>query len=238
VIFKDPVLLLDNGACPYLEGRSWQVELFTADSMEGARYEDLLASGWRRSGSVFYRNKCPGCALCYPIRLDASRAAPTKSQRRVLRKNSDVTVKLLPSRFDRRSYELYARYVAARHADAKDAENPSPRSYESFLIRSPLKSVISRYVAAAPEGEILVGNGYLDVLRDGLSSVYFVFDPDQGRRSLGTLSVFKEAELCVRHGLRWYYLGFYVPGSRKMAYKRNFRPYQVAIDGEWRDVEL
>jgi arginyl-tRNA--protein-N-Asp/Glu arginylyltransferase len=247
-----PVLRCDNGPCPYLDDRNWQVEFFSVSAMAGGYYERLLAEGWRRSGSVFYQNHCPGCSLCYPIRLDTLAFRPSKSQRRVKRRNSDLTVEFYPAQYNAACFNLYTRYVAARHPDPDSDSsgsvdmndgtmadpNSSREAYRKFLIESPVETLMSCYYLGSGPNRKLIATGYLDILEEGLSSVYFAFDPDEGARSLGTYSVMMEAELCVRLGFRWYYLGFYVPGSRKMSYKRNFRPYQIAIDGEWQDIEM
>lgn len=75
----------------------------------------------------------------------------------------------------------------------------------------------------------LCGAGIIDILPAGLSSVYFIFDPDEGRRSLGYYSVFIEASLALRMGKPFYYLGFWVPGAPTMDYKADFHPLQVAV---------
>jgi arginine-tRNA-protein transferase len=131
----------------------------------------------------------------------------------------------------REDYELFLRYLAVRHPE--DAEGFDEAAYVRSYIRSPVETVIVRY--RTPAGR-LVALSYLDVLPDGLSSVYFAFDPDESKRSLGVYSVFAEAAFARELGLRWYYLGFWVKDCRKMAYKANFRPYQLACDGEWREV--
>ena len=82
------------------------------------------------------------------------------------------------------------------------------------------------------EGELLA-TGYADFLPGGISSVYFAFEPDQARRSLGAWSVLREAALARESGRRYYYLGFWVPGAAKMDYKANFAPFEVARHGHW-----
>ena len=82
------------------------------------------------------------------------------------------------------------------------------------------------------EGRLLA-TGYADFLPGGISSVYFAFEPDQARRSLGTWSVLREAALARESGRRDHYLGFWVPGAAKMDYKANFAPFEVARHGHW-----
>lgn len=219
-----------HGPCPYLGGRTWISEEFAAGSFPPSLYESLLAEGFRRSGVVFYRNRCPGCSSCVPIRLDAGRFEPGRSKRRLARRNAAIAVELLPATFSPERFELYRRYTAARHAEGGERQD-SRAPYESFLIRNPLGTgAIAEY--RLPDGR-LAATGYLDVLPEGLSSVYFAFDPGLSSLSLGTWSVGRELELAASLGKRWYYLGFWVPGSPKMDYKGDFGPFEYARDGEW-----
>jgi arginine-tRNA-protein transferase len=107
----------------------------------------------------------------------------------------------------------------------------SEESFDRFLGSSPIQTDVMEYRV----GDRLVGAGWLDILPEGLSTVYFAFEPAEHKRSLGTFSALKEIELCQELGKPWYYLGYFVPGSPKMSYKTRFRPYQLLMDGEWRD---
>lgn len=215
-------------ACPYARKNPHAVRSFWSVSCDGAEYERALESGWRRSGRVFYRNVCDGCDSCVPIRVDATRVAPTKAQRRAIRLNADLSVSVSAPAFEAEDYRLFTKYLRMRHGE--DATGWDERTYVAAYIESPVDSAIVRYRDGAGT---LVALGFVDVLPGGFSSVYFAFDPDEGRRSLGSYSVFAESALLRSVGKRWYYLGFLVPDCRKMAYKANFRPHELARDGTW-----
>ena len=216
----------NHGDCPYLPDRTWVTHDFGLREMPGAAYEAMLVDGWRRSGHSFYRNHCPGCRCCTPIRVPVTGFVPSGSQRRCLRRNADVAVSVEPTGCPEDVFDLYRRYVRSRHRPDGD---PEMEEYEAFLGRSPVDTRIMRYTVAGR----LVGVGWVDVLANGVSSVYYAFDPEEGRRSLGTFSVMREVELAAALGVEWLYLGFYVPGSPKMRYKGNFRPCEYAVDGDW-----
>ncbi len=231
--------VLDLGPCPYLEGRSWRAQEFGAASMPGEVYEALLVQGFRRSGLLFYKPVCTACARCVPLRLDAERFEPSPSQRRLVRRNSDVRVELSEGGFSEERFSLYRRYLRARHGGEEEDEEAARRAYVEFLVESPLRgpgagSAVAEYRLA--DGR-LIATGYIDLLPAGLSSVYFAFDPDESRRSLGTWSVLRELALALSLGRRYYYLGFWVPGSRKMDYKAWFRPFEYAQGGRWMVAE-
>jgi arginine-tRNA-protein transferase len=221
---------INHGDCPYLPDRTWITHTFQVGSLSESLYETMIGQGWRRSGTAFYQNHCPGCNLCIPIRVPTDRFRPSKSQRRVLRRNADVEVSTGPLRGEDEAYELYRRYNVTRHGEDETA---SRAGFRSFLFDSPINTRMMRYTV---DGH-LIGIGWVDAVPDGLSSVYFVFDPAESGRSLGTFSAMKEIETARALGMNWLYLGFYVPGCRKMSYKRRFRPFQLLEDGRWVDYE-
>lgn len=231
-----PLQELTYGPCPYLaEAPSWRVAEFSLRALAPAVYENLLAKGFRRSGTSFYKTICEDCDRCIPIRIDAELFEPTKSQRRVARLNSRTVF-----HFDDRNpgfredrFRLYGAYCRDRHGKTRGPEE-SALSYFGFLVDSPLDPVaVTEYWVPAENGRTLAGNGYLDVLPGGLSSIYFAWAAEARRLSLGTYSILREIQLCRELGKRWYYLGFWVPGSQMMDYKANFGPAEIAREGTW-----
>jgi arginine-tRNA-protein transferase len=203
-----------------------------------AVYEAAQARGWRRSGRVLYRNACPGgCRACVPIRIDALSFKPSRSQRRTMSRNAYTLMRTAPLEFSEERYRLYRRYLEARHQRKAAEDEADLKAYMESMIDSPLPGLICDYFVSTEGRETLAGTGYLDVLPDGLSSVYFAFDPAFASLSLGVYSILREIELVRELGKRWYYLGFWVEGYRKMAYKAAFRPHQLASDGIWHDSQ-
>jgi arginine-tRNA-protein transferase len=215
---------LNHGACPYLPDRTWVTHSFRADTLPEGVYDHLITVGWRRSGQSFYQNHCPGCSLCIPIRVDPRKFRPSKSQRKSIRRNADVHVRRVPLAYDEEVYRLYARYSIERHGT-----EVSKRQYVGFLGATSVTTEMMLYYVDTR----LVGVGWIDVLHDGLSSVYFAFDPDESDRSLGTYSVVRELQEVQDLNKNWLYLGFYVPESPKMAYKSRFRPHELLIGNKW-----
>lgn len=218
------------GRCPYLPDRTWVTDSFSIRSLDPGLYERMLAEGWRRSGRTFYRNRCPGCRACIPIRIPVQGFTPSRSQRRILSRNQDLTCDLVPARFREESFIVYRRYLRDRH---DRGESVSTDSYREFLVDSAVPSAEMHYRL---EGT-LIGVGWLDLLPGGLSSVYFAFDSRHSRRSLGTYSIMREIEETKRLGGSWYYLGFYVPGSSSMDYKARFFPLELQLEQDtWTPV--
>lgn len=213
--------------CPYLPDRAARSEAYWVDQLDGATYERMLARGFRRSGNIVYRPRCRTCKECRQIRIPVARFAQTRSMRRTMRRNADLTVvegapNATPDRF-----EIYRRYLDAQHDGSMSR---TFETFQEFLYESPTQTTEFRYHL----GDRLIGVSILDRVPDGLSSVYMYFDPEFAERSLGTFSILWEIESCRRSGLAYYYLGFFVAGSETMAYKARFRPFELLIgDDRW-----
>jgi len=221
-----------TGDCVYLPGREWALRMLPAPRHDAA-YRELLERHHRRSGWVVYRPVCRGCQECLPIRVPVAGFRPSRSQRRVLRRNRDVTIEVAHPEPSEEKLELHNRFVAARF-DRGDAGFTDIDGYAEVFGPSP---VTTREMRLRVGGK-LVGVGLLDMLPDVISSVYFFFDPEHARRSLGTLSALKELELAAATRRSYLYLGYYISGCREMSYKARFRPSELLYpDGVWRTFD-
>ncbi len=217
-------------ACPYLPNRRKQFEYFFAKDLNAAEIAFLLAKGWRRFGAYYFRPACPQCRACTPLRVLTQPFKPSKSQRKIMRRNPDIQVKFGPITFSERAYEIYRIHSTNRFDQASDMEN------YLFNFHNPTCPALQSefYV-----DDYLVGVGYLDRGVDCLSSVYFVYDTAYSHLNLGTFSIIKEIEHARSLGLAYYYLGYYVRDCQSMAYKDRFKPrehYDWFTD-TWRQVE-
>lgn len=221
--------------CPYLAGRTEQ-NIFTelAGPNVGQLYDALTHAGFRRSHNVAYRPACPGCQACIPVRVVAEAFRPGKSLRRVLKRNDSVVAEDVAGLATDEQFRLFTRYVGSRHGDGEMA-GMSFADYTAMVEDSPLRTFITEY----RDGERgpLVAACLVDRLADGLSAVYSFFDPALADRSLGTHMIMQLIDRTRELGLRYLYLGYWIPGSRKMSYKSRFRPLEgLGADG-WSRLE-
>ncbi|MBU2512185.1 arginyltransferase [bacterium] len=214
----------NNGECPYLDNRQWRSYTFRAGSLENSVYEALISYGFRRSGCFFYKNNCPDCLECVSIRLKVNDVILSKSQRRAWNKNQDISLTWHPVKFDQESFELYKKYSVEKHGAVTSEKN-----YKDFLVHSAVDTIMMRYYL----DQRLIGVGWVDVLVNSLSSVYFAYDLDFHKRRLGIFSFLKELELAKQLKKKFLHLGFWVRDCKAMSYKQQFRPYELLIDGIW-----
>ena len=217
--------------CPYLPGLLAQDEITLASHLDGRMYEMLMNRRFRRSGRVVYRPVCRGCRQCVALRVPVASFRPSRSQRRVRRRNRDVSVEIGRPACSDEKWRIYSAYLRYQHDGTMSDRR---EDFEQFLYDSPTDTLEMVYRV----GRRVVGVGIVDRCPGCLSSVYFYFDPAEARRSLGIYSMLTEIEVCGRWGLPYWYAGYYVRDCKRMNYKANFRPHELlGSDGVWRAGE-
>lgn len=219
--------------CGYLPGRASRNAFIDPDfPLNPVRYGWLLDQGFRRSGAHVYRPYCQQCNSCLPARIPVRHFQPGRTQRRCLARNADLELTIV-DRLEDEHYALYRDYLQARHpGGGMDAHNRE--AFHTFL-ECPWGEV--RYWEFRLQGRLLA-LAVVDETPRGLSAVYTFFDPTETRRSLGTLAVLRQIETCREYGLDHVYLGYWVPGSEKMDYKRHFRPMELLMHGGWKTLPV
>ena len=216
--------------CPYLPGRTERKIVTELSGTEAeALHERLSRAGFRRSHNIAYAPVCPGCQACVPIRVVSEEFTPDRTQRRILRANTDLTISEMPARATAEQFTLFQRYQKNRHADG-DMAAMGYYDYRAMIEDTPITTGILEFRDAQDR---LLGACLTDWLADGLSAVYSFFDTDEDKRSLGTFAVLWLIGRARSLGLPYVYLGYWVPESRKMAYKARFRPSEILISGAW-----
>lgn len=231
---QNPVKLYETviDDCPYLaDQQSGSILVDPEHDIDSSLFALLSRSGFRRSGEMVYAPKCPSCKACISVRIPAAEFKPSRNQKRVWRRNQDLTVKIESVEFQDAHFQMYMRYQQARHPDSSMCDD-DPQKYISFIESRFSKS---RFLCLY-EQERLIGISVLDQFSGGVSAVYTFFEPDQSHRSLGTFAIMTMVDLAVKNNIPYVYLGYWIEQPSKMTYKSKFKPLQGYIDKRW--VEL
>ncbi|MCL2345685.1 MAG: arginyltransferase [Desulfobulbus sp.] len=215
--------------CSYLADRQARSQVATPTHLiDSEIYATLVRAGFRRSGIFTYRPYCDDCRACIPVRLPVAELQLKRHQRRALKRHADLRARELPLIFHDAHYALYNRYQHARHPGG-GMDDDSRDQYAQFLLHSCVDTRLIEFSAAG----IVRMVSLIDVLDDGLSSVYTFYEPDIPGSSFGIYNILWQRQQCLALGLPYLYLGYWIAASRKMAYKTDFQPIEGLLAGQW-----
>lgn len=225
-----PFFLTAASPCPYLAGK-WERKVFTRIEIgDGPALNDALThAGFRRSQAVLYRPACEGCDACKSVRVDADDFDWKRRWRKVLSRNADLRVCTDTNTATNEQYGVLNRYLNSRHGDGDMAGMSFPE-YVMMVEEGAQRTHVTEYRDA--NGHLICA-ALTDVLKDGLSLVYSYFEPSQAHRSPGAYMILDAIRQAEAAGLPFVYLGYWVKGSRKMAYKSDFQPLQMLSPAGW-----
>ena len=239
--FRFPKFFVTNPSpCPYLPGKV-ERKVFTELSGRNASElnEALGRIGFRRSQSVAYRPSCIDCSACVSGRVVASEFRPNATQRKLLRRHSDLEVTACKPWTTEEQYALLRRYLSDRHPGGGMAEMDEP-DFADMVEQSPVHSYMIEYREPSANGRPgkLVGCCLSDQQNDGLSMIYSFFDvAPAARKGRGTIIILDHIIRAARAGLPYVYLGYWVEGSQRMDYKTRFRPLEGLGRDGWRPMD-
>ena len=228
--------------CPYLEGKM-ERKVFThlLDADADAINSMLTTAGFRRSQTIAYKPACDGCSACVSVRIPVDAFELTGSYRRILRKNRDLVRIPREPMATEPQFELLHKYLNQRHANGGMSDMDDD-DFAAMVEETTVSTLMFEYWtkpepdddAAEPLGrDRLIATALTDLIDDGLSMVYSFFDPQEHARSLGTYMILDHVAKARELGLPYVYLGYWIEGCRKMAYKARYRPLEALTTEGW-----
>ena len=212
-----------DSKCSYLEDKNQTTHYKAIDECGITYSQKLIERGYRRFGKIYFRPMCTLCDECKSIKIDVENFKFSSSQRRVLRKAEGIKNHIQKPTLSRDHLELFEKYhTFMRDKKGWDHNNITPHNYYS--------SFVDGYGDFGYEilyffEDKLIGVDLIDILEDGVSSIYFYYDPDFAKYSLGKLSLLNQILFAKRSHKRWIYLGYYVKECPSLAYKSEYTPY-------------
>lgn len=219
--------------CSYLPEQTAMLEYLDCISLSVEEYGQLLDAGWRRFGCSLFRPRCPFCTACWSLRVLVNDFQMNRSQKRNYRDNKD-RIRLVidqPSVSDAKLHlhdvfhSYQSEHIGWQRYPPKDHE-----SYLSSFVSNPIPTEEWCYYDRVK----LIGVGYVDVVPQGLSAIYFFHDPEYRDWGLGTWNVLTVMDQSSLRKLPYAYLGYYVAGCRSLEYKARYQPHEVlSTSGQW-----
>ena len=220
---------IDEGQeCAYLKDKYEKIHYTITHSLTPEQLSHYIKYGWRRFGAMIHRPICEACDECRSLRFDVNEFQFSKSVRRIVNKNKDLKIQVGPLVVDDERVNLYNQY----HLRMEEKKGWEYREIDHDAYQ---KSFLSCHTKEAYEityrlDGALIAIDIIDTISDGVSSTYFVYNPNLPDRSLGKFSVYYNVLLARKHKLQWIYLGYYVKDCGSLAYKTQFKPYSVLLN--------
>ncbi len=211
--------------CAYLPNKSVRMYYKYIEEATQSYNTALIHRGWRRFGCYYFHPICNGCNECKSIRIDVNNFKFSKSQRKSIKRNKNTEIIIQEPSLTQAHIDLYNKYHSFKHKkDDWSHRNISPREYRENFVEGAHN--FGKEILYLDSGKI-IGVDLVDILDDGISSIYFYYDPDYARLSLGVYSLLYQIELAKILDLPWIYLGYWVEGCKAFAYKPNFQPQEI-----------
>jgi len=222
---------VSEDSCSYLENEKQTTQYKIIQKCSSAHCEALIERGWRRFGHMFFRPACAKCTACESFKIDVKNYEFSKSERRILRKNEETEIVIQRPQLSSTHLELFEKY----HSHMKDKRNwkherTDPKHYYASFVYGHEEF---GYEVLYFIKNRLVGVDLIDILPNGISSIYFYYDPDFDKQSLGTFSMLQQIKIAQESELSWIYLGYYVKGCQSLEYKSRYKPYHVLQGRPW-----
>jgi arginine-tRNA-protein transferase len=212
--------------CAYLPDKRMRMEYKYIENCPTFLNQQLIQRGWRRFGEYYSRPNCKDCSECLSLRIDATNFKFSKSARRTFRKNSNTKILIRKPTLTQEHLNLYEKYH--RFMENKKGwkhYSLSPNSYHELYVSGAME--FGKEVLYFVDDK-LVGVDLIDIIQnDGISSIYFFYDPDFAHLSLGRFSLYQQILIAKNYKLDWIYLGYYVKDCSSLNYKANYQPYEI-----------
>ncbi|WP_457745912.1 arginyltransferase [Sulfurimonas sp.] len=223
-----------NDKCSYLKDKEQTTHYKVIDNCSALSCQSLIERGYRRFGKMYFRPICAECNECQSIKIDVQNYIFSKSARRVMRKAKDLRLFIRQPTVTHEHLELFDKYHLYMHD--KKGWDYSPTSPEHYYSSFVLGHEEFGYEVLYYFENKLIGVDLIDILEDGISSIYFYYDPDFAKYSLGKLSLYNQIKYAKNANKKWIYLGYYVQDCPSLSYKSQYKPY-VTLQGRPTEYE-
>ena len=223
-----------NDKCSYLDDKEQTTHYKVIQNCSTQNCQDLIERGFRRFGKMFFRPICGDCQECQSIKIEVENFSFSKSQKRIIKKASHLKSYVQTPTLSQAHLDLFKKY----HLHMKDKkewsynETTPEHYYQSFVTGH---NEFGYEVLYFDENK-LIGVDLIDILEDGISSIYFYYDPDYSGYSLGKLSLYNQIKFAQRSNKKWIYLGYYVKDCPSLSYKSEYKPY-ITLQGRPSEYE-
>ena len=217
-----------NDKCSYLENKEQTTHYKVIENCSADSCQDLIERGFRRFGKMYFRPICEGCDECKSIKIDVENYHFSKSAKRIMNKAKNLRSYIQRPTLSHEHLEIFEKYHLHMHEKKGwEYNKTSPDHYYNSFVNG---HEDYGYEVLYFLEEKLIAVDLIDILEDGISSIYFYYDPDFAKYSLGKLSLYNQIKYAQNAKKKWVYLGYYVKECPSLSYKAEYKPY-LTLEG-------
>jgi arginine-tRNA-protein transferase len=212
-----------NDKCSYLQNEEQTMHYKVIDNCTASQCQEFIERGFRRFGKMYFRPICSSCNECKSIKIDVKNFKFSKSQRRVIKKASFIKSYIQTPTMSQEHLKLFEKY----HLFMKDKKGwkhspTNPQNYFSSFVDGHNGF---GYEILYFDDDKLIGVDLIDILENGISSIYFYYDPQYAKYGLGKLSLLHQIKFAKENKKDWIHLGYYVKECPSLSYKADYKPF-------------
>jgi len=223
-----------NDSCSYLENKNQTTHYKIIEDCDETQCSALIERGYRRFGKMYFRPICKDCDECKSIKIDAKNFEFSKSHKRVMKKAKNIKSFIQVPSITKEHLRVFDKYhLYMKEKKGWEHSYVNPQNYYTSFVNGHNEF---GYEILYYDEDKLIGVDLIDILQDGISSIYFYYDPDYSSYSLGKLSLLYEIEFAKTQNKDWIYLGYYVKDCNSLSYKALYKPY-LTLEGRPQENE-
>lgn len=194
-------------------------DIYTCERMSLKEWEQRLAEGWRHNGKLMFRSshdfdEYDQLCRILPLRNRLKDLTFSNSQRKIFRKNEDLTYSIHPLSITDEKHDLFYKHIAR-------FTHRIPLSVWDFVSPIPNRP-FKTWELCVYKKEKLIACSFIDITRNALSSTYAMFDTDESQRSLGIYTMILEMMFAQEKKKKFYYPGYAYETPSFFDYKKRF----------------
>lgn len=223
-----------NDICSYLKDKEQTTHYKIIDGCNASHTNNLVERGFRRFGKMYFRPICGDCNECQSIKINVNNFVFSKSNKRVMKKAQHIKSYIQTPSLSRAHLNLFEKYhLHMRDKKGWQYQETTPKHYHNSFVDG---HEDYGYEVLYYDGDKLIGVDLIDILEEGISSIYFYYDPEYLEYSLGKLSLLLQIKYAKERNKKWIYLGYYVEESPSLSYKSEYKPY-LTLQGRPNEYE-
>ncbi len=214
--------------CSYLDDKEHTMHYKIINHCGVKESQELIERGYRRFGRMYFRPICAECEECQSIKIDVANFHFSKSARRILKKSKQLDTYIQHPTITQEHLEIFDKYH--RYMRDKKGWDYTPTTIDHYYGSFVMGHENFGYEILYYHEKRLIAVDLIDILEDGISSIYFYYDPEYAHLSLGKLSLYNQIRYAKEAQKPWIYLGYYVKDCISLSYKDEYKPY-ITLQG-------